>query len=103
MHDLALAALLILAGAFSFLGASLNWHFFMNDPKAQRLVRAFGHNGARAIYAALGVVLLTTGLVVGVNAPVPQQHEEAPPEAPAGLGCRDPQESFASQHNSRSV
>jgi hypothetical protein len=48
-------------------GAALDWDWFMNHRKAQRLVRLFGRGGARGIYAALGAGLLVAGVLMGLG------------------------------------
>jgi hypothetical protein len=54
-------------GAFAMAGAALDWDWFMNHRKAQRLVRLFGRGGARGIYAALGAGLLVAGVLMGLG------------------------------------
>ena len=54
-------------GLFSVAGAALDWDWFMNHRKAQRLVRLFGRGGARAVYAALGAGLLVAGVLMGLG------------------------------------
>ena len=55
------------AGLFSVAGAALDWDWFMNHRKAQRLVRLFGRGGARAVYAAPGAGLLVAGVLMGLG------------------------------------
>ncbi len=61
--------LLILAiGAFSCLGAILNWDFYFNARKARFFVSMLGRNGARLFYLILGLGLMVLGglLAAGV-------------------------------------
>jgi small neutral amino acid transporter SnatA (MarC family) len=52
----------VLAGLFSFAGAAFNWEWFMTHYRARLFVRVLGRNGARVLYALLGVFLASLGL-----------------------------------------
>ena len=52
------------AGVFSAVGAALDWDWFMNHRKAQRLVRLMGRGGARAFYGLLGLTLVVVGVLM---------------------------------------
>lgn len=58
---------IVLNGLFLFFGlilliaALLNWHYFFNQRKAQFLIKALGINGARIIYALLGLFFALVG------------------------------------------
>jgi len=52
----------ILAGLFSFAGAVFDWDWFMTHYRARPFVRLLGRNGARILYALLGVLLAALGL-----------------------------------------
>ncbi|SMO71566.1 Immunity protein 17 [Saccharicrinis carchari] len=57
----------VLNGLFLFFGliiliaALFNWHYFFNQRKAQFLVKALGINGARIVYAILGLFFALLG------------------------------------------
>ncbi len=51
-----------IAGLFSFAGAAFDWEWFMTQPGAAIFVRILGRNGARILYALLGVFLSILGL-----------------------------------------
>ena len=52
----------VFAGLFSLAGAILDWEWFMTNYKAAVIVRILGRNGARLLYALLGLVLVALGL-----------------------------------------
>lgn len=52
----------VLAGLFSFAGAVFKWEWFMTHYRARLFVRVLGRNGARVLYALLGVFLASLGL-----------------------------------------
>jgi hypothetical protein len=52
----------VIAGLFSFASAVLDWEWFMTDRKADIFVRVLGRNGARVLYALLGIFLIGLGL-----------------------------------------
>jgi hypothetical protein len=54
--------LLIGSGAFASLGAALNWTWWYIDPRAARMRRLVGHEGARVVYAVLGGGLIGFGM-----------------------------------------
>ena len=54
-------ALFIFGGLFSLTGAILDWEWFMTNYKAAVFVRILGRNGARLLYALLGLVLVALG------------------------------------------
>ena len=56
------SAFIVLAGLFSFAGAVFDWEWFMTNYKAAVFVRILGRNGARLLYALLGLVLVALGL-----------------------------------------
>ena len=65
--------ILVAAGIFSVLAGALDWGFFMDSRKAQRMVRLIGHNGARGFYVVLGLGiavmggLMATGVIADSN------------------------------------
>ena len=52
-------------GIFSILAAAQNWNFFFESRKSRLFVGLFGREGARVVYALLGVGLLLGGLYLG--------------------------------------
>ena len=52
----------VLAGLFSFAGAVFDWEWFMTNYRAAAFVRLLGRNGARVLYALLGVFLAVLGM-----------------------------------------
>jgi len=54
-------------GAFSLCAAVLDWNWFMNHRKAQRLVKWFGRGGARVFYGLLGTGLVVLGVLVATG------------------------------------
>jgi small neutral amino acid transporter SnatA (MarC family) len=56
------SAFFVLAGLFSFAGAVFDWEWFMTHYRAALFVRLFGRNGARIVYALLGILLAALGL-----------------------------------------
>ncbi len=56
------AGFFVLAGLFSFAGAVFDWEWFMTNPRAALFVRILGRNGARIVYALLGIFLAILGL-----------------------------------------
>ena len=50
------------AGLFSFAGAVFDWDWFMTHHRAAVFVRLLGRNGARVLYALLGIFLVALGL-----------------------------------------
>lgn len=56
------SALIVLAGAFTFVCSALNLRFFMANRKALRLASLLGHTGARVFYMLAGLALVALGL-----------------------------------------
>jgi small neutral amino acid transporter SnatA (MarC family) len=56
------AIFFVFAGLFSFAGAVFDWEWFMTNRRALLFVRILGRNGARALYALLGIFLAVLGL-----------------------------------------
>ena len=52
----------ILAGAFSLLGAVMNWEWFFRARKSAMIDRIFGRTGARIFYGILGGILAVGGI-----------------------------------------
>ena len=51
-------------GIFSICGAYFNWDFFFNSSRAWLFVKLFGREGARVVYALLGIFLIIMGFVL---------------------------------------
>lgn len=60
-----MAWVLIGCGAFSVLGALMDWDWFMNNHKARFFVALMGRQGARGFYMLIGL-----GLIIGGTAGV---------------------------------
>lgn len=58
-----LGLLFVAAGAFSILGAAMDWDFFMNSRRAWLIVKIFGRNGARVFYGLLGAGIAVLGIL----------------------------------------
>lgn len=56
------SAFFVLAGLFSFAGAVFDWEWFMTNYRAALFVKLLGRNGARVLYALLGILLAALGL-----------------------------------------
>ena len=52
---------LVAGGALAVGGAVLNVDAFMNSPKAEPFVNAFGRTGARVFYVVLGLGVMALG------------------------------------------
>jgi hypothetical protein len=48
-------------GLFCILSSILDWNWFFNSRKAQRIVGLMGRNGARIFYIVLGLLLIFIG------------------------------------------
>ena len=59
--------LFVALGVFTALAAALDWDWFMEDRKAQFLVRLFGRGGARIFYALLGFGFIVLGAFVAAG------------------------------------
>lgn len=57
------AIFVMLAGAFAIAGGILNWDWFMEHRRARIFVRLLGRQGARVLYALLGVAIIGLGVV----------------------------------------
>lgn len=57
--------LLFGAGAFTVLGAVMDWDWFMNSRRARFFVMIFGRTGARIFYGILGLIIMGLSLFVG--------------------------------------
>jgi hypothetical protein len=65
---------MILAGiGFGGLGlllivlAILDWDYMMNHPKARPVVALLGRNGARVLYALIGLVIVGGGIAIAIG------------------------------------
>ena len=56
-----------LAGLFTIVAAANDWEWFMASSRARPLVGAFGRDGARLVYAALGLALIVGGVWLGLR------------------------------------
>ncbi|MEO7477708.1 MAG: immunity 17 family protein [Lysobacteraceae bacterium] len=54
----------IFAGAFCIVAAFLDWDWFFNNWRARLFVNLFGRNGARVVYALMGVGLIVVGMAL---------------------------------------
>lgn len=54
----------VLAGAFTILGAALDWDWFMNNSRARLFVGLLGRGGARLFYVGLGMIMIALGFVM---------------------------------------
>ena len=52
---------LVAGGLLAIGGAALNLDAFMNSPKAEPFVNAFGRTGARLFYIVLGLAIMALG------------------------------------------
>ncbi len=52
----------IAAGAFSLLGAVMNWEWFFRARKSATIDKIFGRTGARIFYGILGGILVAGGI-----------------------------------------
>jgi Immunity protein 17 len=52
----------VLAGMFSLAGAIFEWEWFMSNYRARSFVRSLGRDGARGLYALLGIFLIGLGV-----------------------------------------
>lgn len=50
--------LLFGAGAFTIVGAVMDWNWFMNSRRARFFVAIFGRTGARIFYILLGLFII---------------------------------------------
>ncbi|MCQ3931630.1 MAG: hypothetical protein DPW16_14325 [Chloroflexi bacterium] len=50
--------LLFGAGAFTIVGAVMDWNWFMNSRRARFFVAIFGRMGARIFYVLLGLFII---------------------------------------------
>ena len=56
--------MLIALGLFTAICAMADWDWFMNNRRARLFVTLLGRDGARLLYAALGVGFLGLGVVL---------------------------------------
>ena len=57
----AMPFLLVGIGLFSILGGVMNWEWYMNNRRAQGIIKLFGRSGARIFYVLLGLALAGVG------------------------------------------
>lgn len=62
--ELVINLFLIGGGLFALVAVAFDWDFFMNDGKAEFFVSKFGRNRARLFYGALGLAILTAGVLL---------------------------------------
>ena len=55
------------AGTVALGGAVFEFNWFMNNRKAQALVRWFGRTGARVFYGLLGTALISLGALIALE------------------------------------
>lgn len=60
-ESIILNGLFLFFGLILFIAALFNWHYFFNQRKAQFLIKALGINGARIVYALLGLFFALVG------------------------------------------
>lgn len=58
-----IVAFTLAGGLFSVAGAWRDWDFFFENRRARRFVGAVGRQGARWVYAVIGVVMVVIGIV----------------------------------------
>jgi len=63
-HNSLLPWIVVGAGLFSNCGAAFDWDWFMESRKAQLWLKLFGRQGTRIFFGVLGLVMVTTGLLV---------------------------------------
>ncbi len=54
----------ILGGALCIVAAVVDWDWFFNNWRARLFVNLFGRNGARVVYALMGVGLIIVGMAL---------------------------------------
>lgn len=59
-----LAWFLMGAGLFTLIAAIANWEWFFNNWRARVVTNMLGREGARMLYAVLGVAMLGGGIVM---------------------------------------
>ena len=55
--------IILLAGLYTMIGGLLDWEWFMSRPRAMRMVKMIGRNGARIFYIVVGGLLFAFGLL----------------------------------------
>ncbi len=55
--------LFMAAGLFSILGAYFEWNFFYKNRKVQRIIKLFGHSGAKIFYIVIGIIIFSIALL----------------------------------------
>jgi hypothetical protein len=62
MDKTVLAVFWVASGVFGLASSYFNWDWYYNHPRARLLVRVFGRNGARIVYAIFGAWLVVFGI-----------------------------------------
>ena len=57
----------IILGLLSIMAASLNWDWFFKENNSQFIVSNVGRKQARLFYAAIGCVMIATGIFFFLN------------------------------------
>ncbi len=53
-----MSVIALVVGLYAIIASVLNFEFFFNNKKAQRMVNVFGRKGARIFYGILGLLLI---------------------------------------------
>ncbi len=62
MAKIDISWLFVLIGGLTVVSAALDLSFFMQHPKARRMIMVLGYSGTRAFYIFFGLVLIVVGL-----------------------------------------
>lgn len=65
MENLVISLLIGLGGCFSIVCSIGDFDWFINNRKAQSVVKLLGRNGARLFYGILGAALLVLAILLG--------------------------------------
>jgi small neutral amino acid transporter SnatA (MarC family) len=60
--ELFINILFIVVGVFVLIVSIMNWDWYFNSTKAQRLIRLIGRTGSRIFYSIIGLLLVIIGI-----------------------------------------
>lgn len=61
--EIGVLAVFIIMGLFCIICAVMDFNWFMNSRKAQRMSKMLGRNGARVFYVIIGIILIILGFI----------------------------------------